>query len=378
MFLLHQLLALCRDSRQEVRDGAIQTIFRSIELHGATLDASTWDACMKTVIFPLLDSVNEVAALVDSKPPPSTPAESASDASANFGAVLPSKQWDDSKILAFNSSAGIVSDFLISKLVETPAFSETWSTFISHLKRSFLEDRDQVATAAMKCFGRVTSVSVDHTSEAASKLEPSWLAAYSAWEQIGNTILENAHSAAGKSFSQANLEAFVRVVRPLQTLSRVPFSSEQCLKLLAIIKGVLTYTRSPEYRPDIDSLTPVQAVVLEVVDNIDLASEKVPSSVLSDLSEYMTLAFVAAFNVKAVDATGPAKRAPQRITYIGLAKAAMPKVSAIYQRYRDDIKIYQQGAAERVLAVRLFCIQFGPSNQADALVAVCSSLMLFR
>lgn len=51
MFLLHQLLSLCQDSRQEARDGAISTIFRSISLYGATLSKATWDGCMFDIVL---------------------------------------------------------------------------------------------------------------------------------------------------------------------------------------------------------------------------------------------------------------------------------------------------------------------------------------
>jgi hypothetical protein len=46
MFLLLEVLGLCTDGRLEVRKGAIQTLFRTIELYGPTLSADTWDECV--------------------------------------------------------------------------------------------------------------------------------------------------------------------------------------------------------------------------------------------------------------------------------------------------------------------------------------------
>ncbi|KAJ3501198.1 hypothetical protein NLJ89_g9448 [Agrocybe chaxingu] len=43
MFLLLEVLGLCTDPRAEVRDGAIQTLFRTMQLYGGTLSAETWD-----------------------------------------------------------------------------------------------------------------------------------------------------------------------------------------------------------------------------------------------------------------------------------------------------------------------------------------------
>ncbi|KAJ2783117.1 Endocytosis and vacuole integrity protein [Coemansia javaensis] len=53
LLLLHSLAALGRDRRHEVRLGAIQTLFRTLEMHGATFDAWMWDAVVWAVVLPL-------------------------------------------------------------------------------------------------------------------------------------------------------------------------------------------------------------------------------------------------------------------------------------------------------------------------------------
>ena len=104
-------------------------------------------------------------------------------------------------------------------------------------------------------------------------------------------------------------------------------------------------------RPDIDTLTPVQTAVLEVVAAIKLEIPGAASAVLSDLSEYLTLAFIAAFDSD-VDAAAKVKPTiSQRVTYIALAKEVMPHVLWLYVRYKDDISVYEQGAVERMFAV---------------------------
>jgi hypothetical protein len=46
MHLLLEILGLCADARPEVRMGAIQTLFRTLQLYGATLSLETWDECV--------------------------------------------------------------------------------------------------------------------------------------------------------------------------------------------------------------------------------------------------------------------------------------------------------------------------------------------
>ncbi|KAG8951066.1 hypothetical protein FRC00_007450, partial [Tulasnella sp. 408] len=97
-FLLLELQGLCNDSRPEVRNGAIQTLFRTLQLYGATLSLETWDDVVWKVILPLLDtlsiSVKEsaVATAVEMEPPTPTPAN-----------VLSKNPWDESKSLTLQS-----------------------------------------------------------------------------------------------------------------------------------------------------------------------------------------------------------------------------------------------------------------------------------
>ncbi|KAJ1901713.1 Endocytosis and vacuole integrity protein [Kickxella alabastrina] len=53
VLLLQALAALGRDARHEVRLGAIQTLFRTLDAHAACLDAWLWDATVWAVVLPL-------------------------------------------------------------------------------------------------------------------------------------------------------------------------------------------------------------------------------------------------------------------------------------------------------------------------------------
>ena len=130
--------------------------------------------------------------------------------------------------------------------------------------------------------------------------------------------------------------------------------------------GVLTYPHSPDYRPDIDALPPVQvgfsrsinilphdsnpilqAVVLDTIVDIDLSIPGSPSLVIRDLSEYATLPFLAAFDAQ----RGPKNQSPKRITYIALSKKTMPMLVELFLRFKADVGIYIDGTLESVLSV---------------------------
>ncbi|KAM0751477.1 hypothetical protein T439DRAFT_287566 [Meredithblackwellia eburnea MCA 4105] len=349
MFLLHQLLILCQDPRQEARDGAISTVFRSIHLYGGTLSKATWDACMWEIIFPLLDSLSNTISAHNKDNPTPTPEDLVVQVNGPPIRLL-DKQWDDSKTLALKSMGNVFYDYL-PKIVKTSRYEETWSAFIGHLKKSFIEDRPVAATAAMQSFEKVLGVSLDGAE--ASRITSSWEVAWTAWDEIGHSVVALSHPpsrATAKTLTQVNLEAYVRVIIPIYTPPYISFDLSRIHRLLAVLKAVITFARSPDYRPDIDTLTPLQAAVLEVVAAIKLEVPGAASAVLSDLSEYLTLAFIAAFDSEGETSIKSKPKATQRVSYIALAKEVMPHVLWLFARYKDDISVYEQGAVERMFA----------------------------
>ena len=109
---------------------------------------------------------------------------------------------------------------------------------------------------------------------------------------------------------------------------------------------VLTYSFSPEYRPDTDKLSPVQVAVTEVIQDIDMESSGVPSLILRDFSEYATLPFMAAF-----DAPPSTTRPQKRVSYIALSKKAMPQLVDLFLKFKENPEIYVNGTLEAILSV---------------------------
>ena len=278
MFLLLELLGLCTDARHEVRVGAIQTLFRSLQLYGATLSLETWDECIWKVIFPLLDSITVSV----------RQAGASSPIVANITATGPGQSWDESKTLALQSLSSIFSDFLTLKILRLSSFTDAWQTFVSHVESSFFFDSRVVSTAALRCLERALEASKSSATDEDLK-ETVSKASERAWEacdQMGTKLSKSTSTTALQSprsdpstdrlgmvglvpFSQDSLLAFVDVIKKTREVSKTAgprgiengepeWSLERLSQMMGILKCVITYSNSPEYRPDIDSLTPVQ------------------------------------------------------------------------------------------------------------------------
>jgi hypothetical protein len=92
-----------------------------------------------------------------------------------------------------------------------------------------------------------------------------------------------------------------------------------------------------------------QAIVLDTLASLDLSGHGSPSLVMRDLSECITLPFLAAFDVPALNSGS--KSPPKRVTYISLSKTTMPRVVELYLKFKNDSTIYTDGTLEAVVSV---------------------------
>lgn len=341
MFLLLELLGLCTDPRSQVREGAIQTLFRTLQLYGATLSLETWDKCVWKVIFPLLDALTNEIGMQDSSSANSTTADA----------------WNDTKTLTLNSTSSIWHSFLSLKIVRLDTFLDAWDVFVSHIQTTVLQDSRSNTASALRCLEKGVRSMDASVPELKEKLQHARERTWRAWEHIGlavvrkTTLPESEGGQPVDPFTQESLVAFVDLVRATRQLSRQLDDSEWSLdrltQLVTILKGVLTYPNSPDYRPDVDGLSPVQNVVLEVMTDVQLSPSGSASLVIKDLAECASLPFLAAF-----DAPRDSRfQTPQRrITYIAVAKKIMPMLVQLYLRFKDSAEIYADGTVESILS----------------------------
>ena len=256
MFLLLELLRLCTDARPEVRGGAIQTLFRTLQLYGSTLSLETWEECMWKVVYPVVESITasmrQAAALSSPDAEGDTPSPS-------------SKAWDDSKILALQSLGGIFHDFEVEKILHLESFEKVWDRFLELVQDSFADDNKPISSAALRCLERAVKAfsPAGNPELVKSACEKAW----EAWAAMGALLIESGGVPNGRkqpisAFSQECLVAYVDTVKALRAWSKQLRGSEWDLgrltRLAAILKAVLTYSHSKDYRPDVDALTPVQ------------------------------------------------------------------------------------------------------------------------
>ncbi|MBW0484031.1 hypothetical protein O181_023746 [Austropuccinia psidii MF-1] len=348
MYLLSRLLDLSRVPRPEVRDGAIQTLFRTVGLYGSTLSQASWRELLWEVVFPLLRLLSN--AIEQTSSIEAAPHESPVDiARQSNGAPidLNAKQLDDSKILALESTGKVVADHFASHIIHTNQFLETWATLIQHLQHSFVCDRPEVSTAAIRTLATVLNSGISNnkcTMLSDAALQLTW----EAFVQMSQTIATAPSETRpiGIYFTQTALQAYVQVARSLHNASWFEANFARITKLLQICKIIITYPHSPDYRPDVDSMPPVPAAVVATIDELSLNAPGVPSVVMKCLAELGTLAFVAPFNATNLLSS---RSSPSKVSYIALFKAIQPRLVNLIERFCKTPEIYNENAVTQVI-----------------------------
>ncbi|CAG8740188.1 7278_t:CDS:1, partial [Ambispora leptoticha] len=316
LLLLLQLSKICSDPRPEVRNGANQTLFRTIDMNGAVLGINTWNTCIWKVLFPLLDSVNLASSrALKAMQQHGTEMEKINLQQESRGFMVHhsrntvDKQWDETKVLVLNGVSGIFKNFL-SILVNLENFPQAWDLLLSHLRDSCLHSSHEVAIASIKALHTMIQFPNDSDQSLSEKISPLWQTTWIMWEKIGLGIItgfDNTHLPGSTGtiptdtatpndqnvsrFSQDTLTAYISSFTDLYKFISTNFKLDETKRLLKVARGILVYSKSPSYRPDQDYPTPLQESILDLVSKIDLNVKGAPAAVLNDLADYITLAF---------------------------------------------------------------------------------------
>jgi hypothetical protein len=245
MFLLLEVLGLCTDARPEVRDGAIQTLFRTMQLYGATLSQDTWDQCIWKVTFPLLDSLSTEIRRFAGTSPSRTP-----DVSMTTATVPPEQAWDESKTLALQSIGSIFHDFLSSKIIHLESFVKAWDIFVDHIQDTVLLDNRSISPPALRSLEKAVKASSGAAADVKTKVTEIWERVWKMSDSVGDAILRRGNAVVTKMtdmdsphrpFTQDSLVAFLDVIRCTRSTSRAldgaEWPLERLTRLMAILKG---------------------------------------------------------------------------------------------------------------------------------------------
>ena len=370
MLLLFKISTLCSDVRPEVRNGAIQTLLRTIQINASGLDMRAWRQCVWRILLPLLGNIQAASCRkIEEVPEP-----------VNTGAFVmrndsPTKQWDETHVLLYSGLSDVFQNFFL-QLIRLDDYLEAWVFLMEHLETASLFSSPDVAIAALKGIQTMMKVpAVDGGSPGAEslieeerekRLSRLWDTAWAIWERIGCAIVNREPSigrkrtdyqANGRSmttqFTQETLTEYVNIMRALYPILQAKFQLQDLRAFLDVVHLVLIFDGSPIYRPDVDYLSPLQLAIHDTIILLDLNSiSGGPAAVLDHLASQFMLAFEGDFGPAGGFANTPVNSTgPVRPTYIALCKVTVTRIVFLLEKFQRDKGIYADGVYARVLKV---------------------------
>jgi hypothetical protein len=97
---------------------------------------------------------------------------------------------------------------------------------------------------------------------------------------------------------------------------------------------------------------------MDTITDIDLSVPGAPSLVMRDLADYVTLPFLAAFDVQPHPRTQQPQTPQKRITYVALSKRTMPMLVELFLKFKASKDLYIDRTLELVLSVRIVSLDY--------------------
>ncbi|KAK0540712.1 Endocytosis and vacuole integrity protein [Tilletia horrida] len=340
LFLLHCILRVAADTRSDVRNGAIATLFRVLQQYGDSFEPAVWQRTTWEVLFPLLASIDATVKASADNVPAAPVAESrrtsAAAADSSHAAADALRLWEDSHVLAVQSLGRTLGDNWQRKYLHAE-HEAIWSHALQHLEAALVKGPSHVAEASVRAIQHILESNAT-AAEAAfhERIVQTFEVAWSTWVKIGTSIRTPGGT---HNLTQGNLVVFVRLFTPLYRVLGSRLQLNRLEDALQAFKGCILYDRSPDFPLDVDAMSPLQTVVLESIRNIQIIPG-FASFVLADLAQYASLAF----------STATAPRASRSPTYVALFKAASSEINENYASWQDRSELYSNGAVEKIFA----------------------------
>ena len=324
MLLLLRLTAVTTDDRLELRNSAIQTLLRIFDAYGDRLNPEAWSICIKSVIFKLLSSIEEELR-----------------ASKSEEGDESDPEWDDTAVVVLNGISSLLANYL-DILTVHPSFNHLWRELLGHFATLLDFKALDINTAAFKALSHVLSQGSDEGKPTFSKTTVDF-----AWD-LWSRGIPISKAAKGKSSDNQNcLIAYVAALTEVYRLIQDDLDVGRVRRMLTLLRETLEEASAGGYVLDVEYVTPLQAHILEAIQMIRTNIAGVPAAMISQVAEFVTLAF------RKETTTSGSKR-----TYIALSKASMKTLESLVLKHFSDPDIYQSGAF------------------ADALAALCRPIAL--
>ncbi|XP_044716162.1 guanine nucleotide exchange factor [Hirsutella rhossiliensis] len=321
MLLLLRLTSVTTDERLEVRNSAIQTLLRIFDAYGDRLSAEAWSACVESVIFRLLSSL-----------------EAELKAAADEDDIAESErlEWHGTAVVVINGISGLLADYL-DVLTTHQSFNRLWRELLEHLTGLLDFQVLDINTATFKALTHILSQFGDEKK--ATFNETSVESVWDLWSRGIPTSKRPADASAKAEDNQNCLIAYVAALCKVYMLLQGSMTVERVRRMLTLLRETVEEASMGTYVLDVEHATPLQTQVLAAMQMIRTDVDGVPSAIVNQVSEFVVLAY------ERGRTSGNAKR-----TFVAMSKAGMKMLHELISSHASVEDVYTSGALANALS----------------------------
>jgi len=293
---------------------------RIISAYGDSLDPEAWSVCVKSVIFKLLSSTEDELRLV---------------------AEMPAKEkgqseWNDTAIVVIQGVSGLFVSYL-GTLSTHPGFANIWRDLLGHFGTLLGAKALDINTATYSAVRDILHRCAEDNTASLSKesIELAW----ELWAQ-GIPVYQDGQDDKSTD-NQKCLLVWVETLLELYGLIQEEFNVERVRRMLTLLRDAMQHATPGTYSSDTEYVTPLQGRILEVFRMVKTDLQGVPSALITQVSEFVSLAFTR---------EGAPKAASEKRTYVAMSKESMSILKSLVINSAFDADIYTTGAFATALS----------------------------
>lgn len=246
MISLLRLAAISYDPRPQVRNGAIQILFRIFDATGSQLPPRVWKACQSIVLEKVMENNPFDITKKQLSPEEIT-------------------QWGESMSLIFSSIGNIYFTFLHLFIKDEKLFDQFWKRMLSYFQTFSSSGNLTVMNSVYKSFNLVLSGFIKN------ELAMSPVSLANTWEfWTSQSVVDNRTNANAAQECYKSLAEIFSNVRSLTPDNQ--FTEERVTKTTELLKSCLTYPILAPFYSDRENLSPLQAEALKQLQLIDVST----------------------------------------------------------------------------------------------------------
>ncbi|KAG5519476.1 hypothetical protein PMAC_002103 [Pneumocystis sp. 'macacae'] len=328
--LLFRLTEVVLDDRPDVRNGAIQTIFRNFDVHEENMENNLWKYCFRIIIYRIFFMFEKDAS--DNK----------DDKQHELFNNIDKTFFEESLILVIS---GLTSLFChnFKTFLSLETFVEIWDKLLNFFSYSVKSGSSDIFMHCCKSLDNILT----KTKSIESDLNYNNL--YTKLLSIWNLFSDIISLTYDKNFSKDGLsqEALNKFVNFTCSLYRfiIPDNNLSIIdKLIESTYNALTYSQCPAYYLDVDFMTPLQSSVLGMIDILKDNSEQTCILCLKQLAKISSLAFDKNILENTIPNKNMSKISKIFSTYIAISKISFERMELYFSKYSESRLIYEQNA----------------------------------